>query len=120
MAQVMEPGGGVLLLPVRSLSHISVGRRHATRSCLAFISCTVLTFFQFVKIVVSLLLLTTMTIFVAGIARIHMAILSFLSGGLLLSLTIFEKEYKKMAASRENGPGAAPVSNSESKEEKTD
>lgn len=80
----------------------------------------VLTLFQFVKIVVSLLLLTTVTIFVAGIARIHMLILSFLSAGLLLSLTLFEKEYKKLAASREDEPGAAPVSNNDSKEEKTD
>lgn len=72
MSQIMQPGGGILLLP-------------------------------FVKIVVALLLLTTITIFVAGVARIHMAILSFLSAGLLISLSVFEVEYKKAQEGRE-GP----------------
>lgn len=101
-----------------SLSHVSVWCRTALVDVSH--SFLVLTLLQFVKIVVSLLLLTTLTIFVAGIARIHMAILSFLSAGLLLSLSLFEKEYKKVVASREDEPGAAPVSSSDSKEEKTD
>jgi len=76
---------------------------------------------QFVKIVVSLLLLTTLTIFVAGVARIHMAILSFLSAGLLFSLSMFESEYKKVAANREGADEPAPASNgSSNKANKTD
>lgn len=131
MAQIMEPGGGVLLLPVRFLV-LSYARgascllSHTAREHMLLVSQSFHTHtrssspLQFVKIVVSLLLLTTLTIFVAGIARIHMAILSFLSAGLLLSLTVFEKEYKKLQASREDEPSATPVSNSDSKEEKTD
>lgn len=92
MAQIMQPGGGVLLLP-------------------------------FVKIVVGLLLLTTVTIFVAGVVRIHMAILSFLSAGLLFSLQMFEFEYKKAQNSRsgeqpEEEEETEPMTNG--KAEKTD
>lgn len=83
VAQIMAPGGGVLLLP-------------------------------FVKAVVGVLMLTVLGIFIAGVARIHMAILAFLSGGLLVSLTFFEKEFKKQSARRESGgsgPTSAPSSN---------
>eukprot|EP00543_Licmophora_paradoxa_P008800 CAMPEP_0202458720 /NCGR_PEP_ID=MMETSP1360-20130828/27440_1 /ASSEMBLY_ACC=CAM_ASM_000848 /TAXON_ID=515479 /ORGANISM="Licmophora paradoxa, Strain CCMP2313" /LENGTH=92 /DNA_ID=CAMNT_0049079397 /DNA_START=44 /DNA_END=322 /DNA_ORIENTATION=+ len=47
----------------------------------------------FVKVIVGLLLFTTVTIFICGVARIHMAILSFLSSGLLFSLYMFENAY---------------------------
>ena len=50
----------------------------------------------FVKGVIGVLLILTLAGFVAGVARIHMAILSFLSAGLLVSLAVFESEYKKM------------------------
>mmetsp|Transcript_38074 Transcript_38074/g.56668 ORF Transcript_38074/g.56668 Transcript_38074/m.56668 type:complete len:100 (-) Transcript_38074:241-540(-) len=48
----------------------------------------------FVKVVVLLLLATTISIFISGVAQIHMAILSFLSAGLLASLMWFEAAYK--------------------------
>lgn len=63
-SQIMEPGGGVMLLP-------------------------------FVRLVIGCLLCLTVAAAVAGIARIHMIILSVLSSGLLLSLQFFESEYKK-------------------------
>lgn len=64
VSQIMQPGGGVMLLP-------------------------------FVRLVIGCLLLLTMGAFIAGVARIHMAVLSVLSGGLLISLSFFESEYKK-------------------------
>jgi hypothetical protein len=80
----------------------------------------------FVKIVVGLLLLTTLTIFAAGVARIHMAILSFLSAGLLFSLSMFEVEFKKAQEARE-GPldedendAPAATNGRSSKADKTD
>ena len=63
-SQIMEPGGGVMLLP-------------------------------FVRFVITCLLLLCIAAAVAGVARIHMIILSVLSGGLLMSLAFFESEYKK-------------------------
>lgn len=70
----------------------------------------------------SLLLLTTLTIFVAGVARIHMAILSFLSAGLLFSLSMFESEYKRAMAQREGEvvDNSEPTSSANGKAEKTD
>ena len=49
----------------------------------------------FVRVIISLLLVLTLAGFCAGVARIHMAVLSFLSAGLLFSLSFFESEYKK-------------------------
>ena len=71
-AQIMEPGGGVMLLP-------------------------------FVRVVIGLLMLLTSVAAVLGVARIHMVILSFLSGGLLLSLYFFESEYNKMRGASSGG-----------------
>jgi uncharacterized protein involved in cysteine biosynthesis len=65
ISQIMEPGGGFMLLP-------------------------------FVRLVIALLMVLTVTSAVFGVARIHMIILSFLSGGLLLSLSFFESEFNKM------------------------
>ena len=77
VAQIMQPGGGVMLLP-------------------------------FVRVVISILLLLTVAAAVMDVARIHMIILSFLSGGLLISLSFFESEFKKVRAAREsNGGGSA-------------
>ena len=64
VAQVLQPGGGVLLLPL-------------------------------VRLVIGCLMLLTMGAFAAGVARIHMAVLTVLSAGLLVSLSFFESEYKK-------------------------
>ena len=52
----------------------------------------------FVRVVVGVLLILTIAGFIAGVARIHMAILSFLSAGLLVSLSVFESEYKKVTS----------------------
>jgi hypothetical protein len=52
----------------------------------------------FIRFVIVLLMLTTSTTFVFGVARLHMGILTVLSGGLLLSISFFENEYKKAMA----------------------
>jgi hypothetical protein len=48
-------------------------------------------------------LVLTVSAAVVGLARIHMIILSVLSAGLLVSLSFFESEFKKM----QNGGRAA-------------
>jgi len=88
IADVMAPGGGVLLLP-------------------------------FVRVVISILLLCTIITFIAGVARIHMAILAFLSSGLLFSLSMFEKAYNNIQ--NRSVSSAPPTSSSNSGSgEKTD
>ena len=64
VSQIMQPGGGLLLIP-------------------------------FVRVIIGTLLVLTLAGFCVGIARIHMAVLSFLSAGLLFSISMFESEYKK-------------------------
>ena len=64
VSQIMQPGGGLLLIP-------------------------------FVRLIIGTLLVLTLAGFLAGVARIHMAVLSFLSAGLLFSISMFESEYKK-------------------------
>mmetsp|Transcript_21589 Transcript_21589/g.30239 ORF Transcript_21589/g.30239 Transcript_21589/m.30239 type:complete len:90 (+) Transcript_21589:94-363(+) len=49
-----------------------------------------------IRFVIGCLLLTTTITLALGVARIHMAILSFLSGGLLVSLKCFEVQYEKV------------------------
>ena len=63
-AQILQPGGGILLIP-------------------------------FIRSVIMCLFITTLTAFVVGVARVHMAILSLLAGGLLLSISFFMSEYEK-------------------------
>ncbi|CAB9505691.1 expressed unknown protein [Seminavis robusta] len=65
----------------------------------------------FVRLVIGCLLVLIMTMFVAGVARLHMAILTVLSSGLLVSLSFFESEYKKARARAEmsSGGGAPPA-----------
>ena len=87
--QIMEPGGGLLLIP-------------------------------FVRVVIGILLVLTLSGFLAGIARIHMAVLSFLSGGLLFSISMFEREYKKAERNRGAGGQARPGGGASNKDEKTD
>ena len=72
---MMEPGGGVMLLP-------------------------------FVRVVIGMLMVLTTMGAIAGVARIHMVILSFLSAGLLISLSFFESEYKKQVRSAQGGGDA--------------
>jgi len=59
----------------------------------------------FVRVVISLLLLLTVTAAILGVARIHMVILSFLASGLLSSLYFFEQEYKRMKGVGSRGTG---------------
>lgn len=89
-AQMMEPGGGVLLLP-------------------------------FVRVVIGMLMVLTMIDAIAGVARMHMVILSFLSAGLLISLAFFESEYKKQqqraygSSNSSGAPQQAPASSAGTK-----
>jgi hypothetical protein len=63
----------------------------------------------FVRIIIGILLVMTLAGFLAGIARIHMAILSFLSAGLLFSISMFETEYNKAQQYRGGGESQAPA-----------
>lgn len=77
----------------------------------------------FVRTIIGILLVLTLSGFVAGVARIHMAVLSFLSGGLLFSISMFEREYKKVQRNRgaAAGSGGAPApATASDKTEKTD
>lgn len=68
-----------------------------------------------------LLLLVTSTAFILGVARIHMAILSFLSAGLLASITLFQSEYDKVMSARaghESTPQSEPETETEAEAEK--
>ena len=60
----------------------------------------------FTRVVICCLFLTTSTVFVIGVARIHMFILSFLSAGMYFSLGFYQKEYSKfmMQSSAKNVP----------------
>jgi hypothetical protein len=66
----------------------------------------------FVRVVISVLLVLTIMGFVANVARIHMVILGFLATGLLLSLSMFEREFNKVT---NKGPtataGASKIDN---------
>eukprot|EP00339_Tiarina_fusa_P008380 CAMPEP_0117030974 /NCGR_PEP_ID=MMETSP0472-20121206/22316_1 /TAXON_ID=693140 ORGANISM="Tiarina fusus, Strain LIS" /NCGR_SAMPLE_ID=MMETSP0472 /ASSEMBLY_ACC=CAM_ASM_000603 /LENGTH=91 /DNA_ID=CAMNT_0004739203 /DNA_START=134 /DNA_END=409 /DNA_ORIENTATION=+ len=87
VTEIMQPGGGILLLP-------------------------------FVRGVISLLLVLTLAGFMAGVARIHMAILSFLGAGLLFSLSMFESEFKKARGDCKNDP--VPSTSATTNNNKTD
>jgi len=50
----------------------------------------------FVRLVIVCLLVLCVTAAYFDVARLHMVILSVLSGGLLLSLQFFESEFKKL------------------------
>ena len=68
----------------------------------------------FVRVVIGVLLILTIAGFIAGVARIHMAILSFLSAGLLVSLSVFESEYQKMTQGGGGSNNTAKTSNTNS------
>lgn len=61
----------------------------------------------FIKKVIGCLVLVTMTAFFCGVARIHMAILSILSIGLILSLNFFESEFEKLQRGRSDQSNSA-------------
>ena len=66
----------------------------------------------FIRYTIACLLLVCMAAFASGVARIHMAILGFLSGGLLISLSFFQSEYEKMQRSRGGGGAGGSASGS--------
>ena len=70
VSQILEPGGGVMLLP----------------------------FVRWILIL--LLLFVVLPLAIYDVARIHMIILAFLATGLLGSLTLFESEFKKQQRGR--------------------
>lgn len=69
----------------------------------------------FIRNVILCLFATTVTAFFCGVARVHMAILSCLGGGLLLSISFFMNEYDKVLGdarnqTRPNGSGTTSSS----------
>jgi len=66
----------------------------------------------FIRYVISFLVLICGTAFVCDVARIHMAVLIFLSVGLLISLQFFEKEFARISGRPSSG-GSASISNSD-------
>mmetsp|Transcript_23133 Transcript_23133/g.33852 ORF Transcript_23133/g.33852 Transcript_23133/m.33852 type:complete len:96 (-) Transcript_23133:163-450(-) len=67
----------------------------------------------FIRGVIMCLFATTTTAFLCGVARIHMAILSFLAGCLLLSISFFVGEYEKAMSNKSRGSsGGASSSDS--------
>lgn len=59
------------------------------------------------------LFLTTIIAFISGFARVHMAVLGSLAGGLLMSISFFMSQYEKvLAASKKEGRtgNSAPAS----------
>jgi hypothetical protein len=72
----------------------------------------------FVRVIIALLLVLTIMGIVADVARIHMVVLAFLSAGLLFSLSMFEREFKKAQGYHQQ---AQPSSSSSSgRQEKSD
>eukprot|EP01082_Thalassiosira_pseudonana_P002287 g2050.t1 g2050 contig11:612374-613105(-) len=77
----------------------------------------------FIRMTIATLLLMVVIMFIADIARIHMVILAFLAGGLLASISWFEKAWNDVQRSRSEGGASATsstVSSAGGKEEKTD
>lgn len=79
ISQVMQPGGGVMLLPL-------------------------------VRGVIGVLLVLTLAGFLSGVARIHMAVLSFLGAGLLFSLSMFESEFKRLQSRQSSSSSSSSSS----------
>ena len=82
------------------------------------------TLVPFTRGVCCCLFATTMTVFILGVARIHMGILSFLSAGMWVSLGVFQKEYELVMQSRAadipkkaQGPSGSAPAISDSKRE---
>ena len=76
----------------------------------------------FIRKVIACLICVTSTAFFFGVARIHMAILTFLSGGLLWSISMFQNEFNRVqqtrTTSRPTDTDSAPVKKNNT--EKTD
>ena len=74
----------------------------------------------FIRSVIMCLFMTTVTAFLCGVARIHMAILSVLAGGLLLSISFFMSEFEKVQKSRNGASTSTGASSSTGERAKTD
>lgn len=76
----------------------------------------------FIKVAICALLLTTSIIFMAGIARIHMVVMGFLSIGLLVSISMFQRAWDDVQKSRGKnvGGGVSAVAGAGKEPEKTD
>lgn len=74
----------------------------------------------FVRVVIGILLLLTLAGAFFDVARIHMIILSFLSAGLLFSLSFFESEYNKVNGSGGIRNAPQPPTSTANKANKTD
>ena len=72
----------------------------------------------FVRIVIAILLVMTIMGFVANVARIHMVVLGFLSTGLLVSLSMFEREFNKVK--NRGAPSSSNATSKSSNSNKTD
>mmetsp|Transcript_456 Transcript_456/g.773 ORF Transcript_456/g.773 Transcript_456/m.773 type:complete len:108 (-) Transcript_456:1359-1682(-) len=57
----------------------------------------------FTRVVICCLFVTTFSVFIMGVARIHMFILSFLSAGMWFSLGMFERDYSKQMGATKVG-----------------
>lgn len=67
----------------------------------------------FIRMVIAFLMVVCLVTFISGVARIHMAILTLLSGGLLLSLSFFQSEYDKFHGGREEREKAEQDANAD-------
>mmetsp|Transcript_18683 Transcript_18683/g.27050 ORF Transcript_18683/g.27050 Transcript_18683/m.27050 type:complete len:96 (+) Transcript_18683:62-349(+) len=76
----------------------------------------------FIRYVIFALLCLTLTGFGLGVARIHMAVLSFLCAGLLVSLSVFQTEWDKLQKARAGEKTTSSEGNSQGTKsmEKTD
>ena len=76
----------------------------------------------FVRAVIAVLLCCCIAGAAMDVARIHMIVLSFLSAGLLFSLSLFEKEFNKVHGRGGGNSGKVPQASSSAKtsEEKSD
>lgn len=57
---------------------------------------------------------------ILDIARIHMVVLAFLSGGLLVSISMFEKAWDDVQRSRGNQSASSSAGKADKEPEKTD
>ena len=76
----------------------------------------------FIRSVIMCLFLLTSTAFIAGIARVHMAILACLAGCLLFSISFFMSEYEKVMKNNKNrgSSGATATTTASGERNKTD
>ncbi len=75
----------------------------------------------FTRLIIICLFLTTSTVFIMGVARIHMFILSVLSAGFYFALGVFQREYQKFLDydHNNNASGSKSTSSGSSKTKST-